>query len=149
MLPVGHLNNECFKKMFLLKPLSSSLGAVLKMFLCKPSCSRPEALAEGSLGTYVPREDMNGLSPRAYFFVALSEARGSLGAYAPREDKKESVSREDRVRGCRPKQSEGSPHGGASLTLDRTKKWARQEGVGDFFETALGLKFGLAIIFFA
>ena len=71
---------------------------------------RPEASAEGSLGTCVPREDKK--------------------ERAPRVDKKESVSREDRVGGCRPKQSEGSPHGGClaiarqdkKKALDRTKK---------------------------
>jgi hypothetical protein len=67
---------------------------------------------------------------------------------APREDKKGSVPRED-IPKRHPERSEGFPHGGASLTLGRTKKDAQQDGVGDFFEIARGLKFGLAIIFFA
>ena len=54
-----------------------------------------------------------------------------------------------------PNEARGA-HGGASLSLGRTKKGcsagqrkdAWQEGARDFFETALGLKFGLAIIFF-
>jgi hypothetical protein len=33
------------------------------MFLCKPSCCRPEASAEGSLGTCVPRDDIPGRRP--------------------------------------------------------------------------------------
>jgi hypothetical protein len=33
------------------------------MFLCKHSCCRPEALAEGSLGAYAPRDDMPGRRP--------------------------------------------------------------------------------------
>jgi hypothetical protein len=56
--------------------------------------------SEGPLGTGVPRENMDGLSLRAYFFVAPSflfcrseRSEGSLGAYAPRNDA---------VGGCRP-----------------------------------------------
>ena len=63
---------------------------------------RSEASAEGSLGTCVPREDKK--------------------ERAPRVDKKESVSREDRVGGCRPKQSEGSPHGGCLANARQDKK---------------------------
>ena len=57
---------------------------------------------------------------------------------------------------CRPKQSEGSSHGvprycsaGQKGALGMIKKGACQDEVRDFFETARGLKFGLAIIFFA
>jgi hypothetical protein len=38
---------------------------------------------------------------------------------------------------------------GQKGALGRIKKGACQDGVRDFFETARGLKFGLAIIFFA
>ncbi len=49
---------------------------MLKMFLCKPSCSRPEPP----------------------FFVAPSEARGSLGAYTPWKDF--TMRRPERSEGC-------------------------------------------------
>ena len=57
------------------------------------------------------RNDRKGLSPRAPFYVAPSEARGlpvgrrperrggSLGTYAPRDDKKEVVPRNDKKEG--------------------------------------------------
>ena len=54
------------------------------MFLCKTSVSprcapffcRPEPQGEGSLGTGVPREDMDGLSPRALFLSPRGVSRG-------------------------------------------------------------------------
>jgi hypothetical protein len=46
------------------------------MFLCKPSCCRPEASAEGSLGTCVPRDDIPGRCPeRSEGDAVPSEAR--------------------------------------------------------------------------
>jgi hypothetical protein len=69
--------------------------------------------SEGSLGTDVPREDMDGLSPRA-------EARGSLGATHLGTTSRSAVPNEVRD---------------ASLSLGRTKN-GRSAGQSrrDFFE---------------
>jgi len=83
------------------------------MFLCKPSCCRPEPTffvapsgSEGSLGTYVPRDDKKE-----------SVLRDDKKESVPREDKKESVPRDDipmhrRERseeGRRPERKRGMP----------------------------------------
>jgi hypothetical protein len=107
------------------------------------------------------------LSPRAYFFVAPSGSEGSLSAYAPREDTKGSVPRDDgwavhpspflspralffvaprrKTRGLLEdvvpnevrRDAVPSEARDALLSPGRTKKDARQDGVGNFFEQPL------------
>jgi hypothetical protein len=147
------------------------MGCRPERFFCRPERSegvlRRLRASGGQKKESAPREDMDGLSPRALFLSSRTKW-GVPRRYAPREDKKESVPREDKKESVPREDRDGlSPRalffvapsevGGASLSLGRTKRGssagqregARQEGVGDFFEIARGLKFGLAIIFFA
>jgi hypothetical protein len=72
------------------------------------------------------------MSPRAPFFVApRCKTRGLLEDIVPNEVRREAVPNEVR-RDAVPNEVRD-----ASLTLGRTKKDARQDGVGNFFEQPL------------
>ena len=79
----------------------------------------PRSVAEGSLGAYAPREDMDGLSPRAYFFSP--RAKRGVSPLGPRPERSDEGRRPERSEGC--------------LAIARQDKKGRSAGQsrGDFF----------------